>query len=373
MLKNVIAYLLTPGFKVDPEKLQRQQARPCGPSESRTVGFVNPCNTPTHSLLHNVSGIHVICLETEDRLLPGSVVEEEVRERAIELEQTQGHALGRKQRREVKERVIEELLPKAFTQKKRTLAFFTDRYFIVDTSSAARAGTMIECLRLALDDVPLTPIRTQNSMIGALAEWLTGNTPETLTVDDFAELEMPDSNKPAITYKRTRLDVDDMGKRLASGYQPRRVGITYDDRLSCKVDECLHLKQVAFLDLLRASNESNAENVDEQFDADVTLYVGQVVRVIDFLIEQLGGLVPDEPDLLTEAPATGVDDSEDELYGQAVGIVFAHQRASISLVQRHLRIGYNRAARLIEDMERNGLVSPMNSTGARRVLERKAA
>ena len=58
----------------------------------------------------------------------------------------------------------------------------------------------------------------------------------------------------------------------------------------------------------------------------------------------------------------------DELYDQAVAIVIKTRRPSISLVQRHLRIGYNRAARLIEQMERSGLVSPMQSNGNREVL-----
>jgi S-DNA-T family DNA segregation ATPase FtsK/SpoIIIE len=59
---------------------------------------------------------------------------------------------------------------------------------------------------------------------------------------------------------------------------------------------------------------------------------------------------------------------KDPLYDQAVEIVVRTRRPSISLVQRHLRIGYNRAARLIEDMERAGLVSPMQSNGNREVL-----
>jgi len=59
---------------------------------------------------------------------------------------------------------------------------------------------------------------------------------------------------------------------------------------------------------------------------------------------------------------------KDPLYDQAVEIVLRTRRPSISLVQRHLRIGYNRAARLIEDMERSGMVSPMQSNGNREVL-----
>jgi len=63
-----------------------------------------------------------------------------------------------------------------------------------------------------------------------------------------------------------------------------------------------------------------------------------------------------------------VSGEADPLYDQAVQIVLQNKRASISLVQRHLRIGYNRAARLIEDMERAGLVSAMATNGNREIL-----
>ena len=78
-----------------------------------------------------------------------------------------------------------------------------------------------------------------------------------------------------------------------------------------------------------------------------------------------------EPAAADDGPggANGEPSGEkDPLYDQAVEIVVRTRRPSISLVQRHLRIGYNRAARLIEDMERAGLVSSMQSNGNREVL-----
>jgi DNA segregation ATPase FtsK/SpoIIIE, S-DNA-T family len=75
-----------------------------------------------------------------------------------------------------------------------------------------------------------------------------------------------------------------------------------------------------------------------------------------------------EPDAEGEEALEGQDTESDPLYDQAVAIVLRTRRASISLVQRHLRIGYNRAARLIEQMERAGLVSAMQSNGNREVL-----
>ena len=59
---------------------------------------------------------------------------------------------------------------------------------------------------------------------------------------------------------------------------------------------------------------------------------------------------------------------KDPLYDQAVEVVLKNRKASISLVQRHLKIGYNRAARLVEDMEKAGMVSAMSSNGQREIL-----
>jgi S-DNA-T family DNA segregation ATPase FtsK/SpoIIIE len=69
---------------------------------------------------------------------------------------------------------------------------------------------------------------------------------------------------------------------------------------------------------------------------------------------------------------TGYGDSgdveKDPMYDQAVEVVLKNRKASISLVQRHLKIGYNRAARLVEEMEKAGLVSSMSSSGQREIL-----
>jgi S-DNA-T family DNA segregation ATPase FtsK/SpoIIIE len=101
----------------------------------------------------------------------------------------------------------------------------------------------------------------------------------------------------------------------------------------------------------------------------------EVHQVIDHL-KQLAA--PDyvsevlEPGAADEGGSTGTGESgggeKDPLYDQAVEIVLRTRRPSISLVQRHLRIGYNRAARLIEDMERAGMVSAMQTNGNREVL-----
>jgi S-DNA-T family DNA segregation ATPase FtsK/SpoIIIE len=65
---------------------------------------------------------------------------------------------------------------------------------------------------------------------------------------------------------------------------------------------------------------------------------------------------------------TGGDGEKDSLYDRAVEIVLSNNKASISLVQRHLSIGYNKSANLLDAMEKAGLVGPMNQRGQREIL-----
>ncbi|TFY98889.1 DNA translocase FtsK [Ramlibacter humi] len=104
----------------------------------------------------------------------------------------------------------------------------------------------------------------------------------------------------------------------------------------------------------------------------------EVHRVVAYLKEQggepnyiegvlEGGTVDDEGSGLGDLLGEGGGE-KDPMYDQAVEVVLKNRKASISLVQRHLKIGYNRAARLVEDMEKAGLVSAMNGQGQREIL-----
>ncbi|HEX6706724.1 MAG TPA: DNA translocase FtsK 4TM domain-containing protein [Albitalea sp.] len=105
----------------------------------------------------------------------------------------------------------------------------------------------------------------------------------------------------------------------------------------------------------------------------------EVHRVVNYLKSQgepnyiegilEGGTLDGEGgDIMTSDMPGGGGGENDPMYDQAVAVVLQHKRASISLVQRHLRIGYNRAARLLEQMEKSGLVSAMSTNGNRDII-----
>jgi S-DNA-T family DNA segregation ATPase FtsK/SpoIIIE len=100
----------------------------------------------------------------------------------------------------------------------------------------------------------------------------------------------------------------------------------------------------------------------------------ETAQIVDFLKEQGSASYDDSVVAEVEEESggeVGGDENADERYDEAVTIVCESGQASISMVQRRLRIGYNRAARLVELMEKEGIVGPSDGARPREVLVRK--
>ena len=366
------------------QALAQQQFTPATSMDLVRQGWAAPRGAG-QPLVHAVGGQFLLQLKTEKKLLPSTVINQVAAARALEMEEAQGFAPGKKAMKELKERVTDELLPRAFAIL-RTTAVWIDPingWLVVDAASPAKADEVIKLLLKSVDKLPLESLRVQRSPVGAMTEWLqTGDDPAGFTVDQDAIMRATGESKAQVAYKRHTLEADDIRRHIAAGKQCTRLAMTWNDKISFVLDESLAIKSVKALDILREC--AIGEAADERFDSDFTLMTGELAKMLTDLVEALGGEAevdarPPGPavdaapakghepvreqrvvlELSGQAPGTvppGDGSASDPLYDQAVEVVRTHQRASISLVQRHLRVGYNRAARLIESMEAGGVV-----------------
>ena len=303
MFKNCTAYRVTPGFRFDADLLGRRPARDCGALETSSDGFTEPCEHSTAGLIHSVGGYQVIAWQTEDKILPGSVISDEVEERAEELEKSQGFKPGRKQMKDLKTQVIEDLLPKAFVQKRRTLAVLGGGYFIIDTSSPARADDFLEAIKLSHDTIPFKMVRPQSSAPNTVSSWMIGGeTPESLSIDSDAVLTLPTEGKPQIHYARINLDDKDVIRRVSDGYRPTKIGLTFDARLSFVLNDKLQLTRLRWLDIVTLQVAEEAKDMQQLFDSEVLMSAAELVRLLDYLVECMGGEAePADGDLFVDA------------------------------------------------------------------------
>ena len=291
--RNLQIYRLQPGWAMTEEKLAEQLARleftPCGSQDPASRGWVSAvADAP---LVHSVGGQWLLSLCEEQRLLPGSVVRQELTDRAEALGETQGFKPGRKQLAELKDLIVQELMPRAFTRRRRCHGWIdpVNGYLVIDAGSKKGAESFIETLLKTVDNVPLKMLDTEQSPSAVMTEWLASNeAPAGFTVDMDCELRAIGEEKSAVRYVRHSLEGKEIREHIAEGKQVTRLALTYADRVSLVLTEQLEVKRLDFLDVVR---DAAGEGLDqaERFNADFSLMTGELQNLIPALIEILGG------------------------------------------------------------------------------------
>jgi recombination associated protein RdgC len=276
------------------EKLAAHPFQPCGSQDMASRGWTSP--TKDDRFVMAVGGQFLIALAVEQKLLPSSVVNEVAADKAEIIEAQQGFKPGRKQMKEIKEAVLQELLPRAFTRRRTAFAWINPiaGWLVVDASSPARAEEILDALRDSLDELPVKMVKTQLSPVSVMTDWLIANQATgNFTIDLDCELRAVTDEKAAVRYVRHALDGKDVQDHLAAGKQPTRIAITFDDRISIILTEKMEIKRVAFLDIIKEEAERQGDAADMQMEADFALMSGELSRLIPALLEVLGGEVTD--------------------------------------------------------------------------------
>jgi recombination associated protein RdgC len=274
------------------EQLGRNRFNPCGPMDQQTKGWIPPTGEP--SLAHVRGPYLLLSMAVEQKLLPSSVVNQTAQERAEELAVQQGYPVGRKQLKELRERVRDELLPRAFTRRRRTNVWIytVSGWLVVDASNASKAEEVLELLGKSLDDFPIIRPKTFKSPAAAMTDWLAGgDAPGAFTIDRDCEVKSPVEEKSSVRYTRHTLEGDEVRQHIAAGKLPTRLALTWSDRVSLILTDKLEIKRVAFLDIVKEEAEGQAENAAEQFDADLALMGGEFTSLLPDLMLALGGEV----------------------------------------------------------------------------------
>lgn len=295
--KNLQVYRLAPGWAMSPgtleEKLAARPLAACSGLSLETKGWLAP--TSEGSLVASHHKHLLIALGVESKLLPASVVNQESQARAAELEQKQGYKPGRKQLREIKERVTTELLPRAFAKRRSTRAWIdpVGRWVVVDAASPARADELLDHLRDTLGELPVTRLDTQLSPQGAMTQWLTlGDAPAGFALDSECELKGSGEDAATVRYLRHDLSIKEIREHIKGGKFATRLALTWQDRVALLLVEPFQLKRIKFLLMDKGGDEGAGVNPADQFEADFALMTGEMAKLLVEMTAALGGELP---------------------------------------------------------------------------------
>lgn len=292
--RNLLIYRLAADTRLTAEALEASLAQdalqPCGSFEMERRGWVRPRTESGY--LHTIERQWLIALGVNQKLLPASVVNQTVKERAEALAKQQDHPVGRKQLRELRERILAELMPKALTRRRTTHAWIDQvhGWLVVDSSAEKKAEELLEALRKAHPDFPAKRLDTERSPASAMTAWLSaGDAPDGFTIDQDLELRSSGENPGAVRYVRHPLEGKDIRDHIAAGKTATRLGLTWNDRISFMLTEQLQVKRLAFLDIIKEENQTQTEDAEEQFDIEFALMSGELAHLLADLTKALGG------------------------------------------------------------------------------------
>ncbi|WP_443190553.1 recombination-associated protein RdgC [Pseudomonas indica] len=296
--RNLLVYRLTQDIPFDAEALEAQlaakPARPCASQELTTYGFMAPFGKGEDApLVHVSQDFLLIAARKEERILPGSVVRDALKEKVDEIEAEQMRKVYKKERDQLKDEIIQTFLPRAFIRRSATFAAIAPKLglILVDSASPKRAEDLLSTLREAIGSLPVRPLSVKVAPIATLTDWVKSQqAAEGFFVLDECELRDTHEDGGVVRCKRQDLTSEEIQLHLSTGKLVTQLSLAWQDKLSFVLDDKLAIKRLRFEDLLQDQAEQDGgDDALGQLDASFTLMMLTFSEFLPALFEALGG------------------------------------------------------------------------------------
>jgi len=294
--KNLRIYRLTGELPCPPaelgERLAEHAFTPCGSQDTARSGWVSPMGPSASHLVHSAARFHLLCSRTQQKLLPAAAVREVLDERVLALESAEGRKLRKRERMDLKDEIIQTLLPRALTRSQLTRAFLAEErgLLLVDSASPARAEDLLNLLRDSIGRLPVKPLVPRHSPTEVMTRWLNGSRlPRGFSLGQQCDMRDPLHAANVVRCRQQELATREVRQHLEAGKQVSALGLGWNERLQFVLAEDLALKGVKFAEIVQ-KDAGVDEELDEaaRFDADFVLMSLELDRLCGELIEVFG-------------------------------------------------------------------------------------
>lgn len=297
--KNIRAYRLTKPFDLSPEALGEKLAPrsfvPCAKSQPLALGWVPPLGDESEALVHAAAGRFLLKLKREEKLLPSAVVREQLDEKVADIESEQGRKVYRRERLNLKDEIVQDCLPRAFTRSTRVYAYIDvkSNWIFVDAASAARAEELLNLLRECVGSFPALLPQVNNAPSAVMTAWLLHRSlPDDFELGQECELRDPGEEGGVVRCRGVDLLSEEVETHLHAGKQVARLALHWDERLSLLLAEDLCLRRLKFADELMKENEDIPEaDQAARLDADFALMADAITGLQQRVLALFGGEV----------------------------------------------------------------------------------
>lgn len=295
--RNLSLYRLSGRIETDPEVLHSlllgKAFQPCSGLDTHRIGWVPPLGRHGQALVHPADGRLMFCMRREERILPPAVVRESLEERIEQIETEEGRPVGRKEKSRLRDEIVVDLLPRAFTRSQHTFAYLDPAagWVVIDAASAKKAEELLGLLRESLGSLKVRPLAVAHSPALLMTRWLESGLPKGFEAGDECELREPVEKGAVVRVRKMDLAGEEIQTHLESGLQVTRLAVEWDGRLQCLLGDDLVVRRLRFTDLvMEEAADTAADDAAARFDADFALMAGELGRFLPALVETFGGL-----------------------------------------------------------------------------------
>ena len=269
-----------------------------------SIGFIpilnSSSNTDTYAL--KVQDTIRICLKIEEKVLTGSMIRGVVDEKIAFIAQQEGRKVGRKEKAEIKEATIDELLPRALT-KISTIEAVIDlknRLLFVNNATSSKAEIVLNCLREALEGLVANRLLVNTPLTRIMTDWLlAGHAPQSFIFDSDCELKGVGDSAPTIRASNQILTDDEIINHARDGKIVTQLGLQWRDNVKFILSQDFTLKRIQFLDSIQEDAAQDADNFEQARNASQILMTDALSTLINEIAEIAGGWLENQKDEFT--------------------------------------------------------------------------
>ena len=277
--KNLRAYRLTQPFTLSENQLDEQMSAqrfvPCAPSQAVSLGWTAALGNDDAPLVHSANGRLLIRLRREEKLLPATVVREQLDERIDAIETAQCRRVYRKERLTLKDEVVQDCLPRAFSRTTYLHAYIDPAagWVMVDAASAARAEELLNLLRESIGTFPVLLPQVNDAPLATMTHWLVhNNLPAAFSAAGECELREPGEDGGVVRVRGVDLFSEEVESHLQAGRQVVKIALEWDERVAFVLAEDLCLRRLRFADeLIKENDDLPDDDALARLDADFAL------------------------------------------------------------------------------------------------------
>ncbi len=297
--KQLQVFQLTTPMSYAPKKLAQQLETlaftPCLPSMPNSIGWTAPLESEGAPLVQAMNGYMMICMQSEDKILPAAVVSQALQEKIKKIEAADDRRVRSKEKMAMKDEMIITLLPRAFTKLSRLYAYIDTKnnQLILATTNAKKVEQFMSLFKKSVsEDIRAFELHKVSPV---MTNWVKSQKyPQEFAVEKACLLQDPNQQNRIIRCQHQDLFAPSIQSILKDGCEVKQLALSWQDRVNFVIEENLLLRGIQYQeDVLMAVKEIDCETEQQQFDADffimsetLTALLQDLLKIFSKVIEE---------------------------------------------------------------------------------------